>query len=101
MACIASTRDHVNVPDPRKIWVPQPATRLYGAGGGDPESIRDRYVDAYGEGTVQRAELSTCLDLFMLNGMIKPSEFIEVISRKLSKIDEKRRQAANLDSDRG
>jgi hypothetical protein len=89
------------MPDAKKIWVPQPATRLYGAGGNDPETVRDRFVDMYGEGTVQRAELSTCLDLFMLNGIIKPSEFIDVIQRKLYKIDQSRRAAANLDIDRG
>lgn len=89
------------MPGTKKIWVPQPASRLYGAGGGDPETMRDRLVDAYGEGSVQRAELSTCLDLFMLNGIIKPSEFIEVIQRKLYKIDQQRRGIANLDSDKG
>jgi len=88
------------MPGAKKIWVPQPATRLYGAQG-DPETVRDQFVDQYGEGTVQRAELSTCLDLFMLNGMIKPNEFIEVISRKLYKIDQHRRAMANLESDRG
>ena len=87
--------------NPKKIWVPQPATRLYGAQGADPERIRDRLVDAYGEGTVQRAELSVVLDLMMLNGIIKPSEFIDVMQRKLHKIDESRRAAANLDMDRG
>jgi len=84
-----------------KIWVPQPATKLYGAQGADPETMRDRFVREFGESTVQQAELSTCLDLMMLNGVISPTEFIEVISRKLTRIDQQRRAAANLDMDRG
>jgi hypothetical protein len=63
--------------------------------------VRDRFVAQYGENTVQRAELSVCLDVLLLVGIIKPSEFIEVLGRKLHRIDEQRRAAANLDSDRG
>lgn len=86
---------------PQKIWVPQPASRGYGAGGGDPISIRDRLVDQYGEGSVQRAELQTVLDVIILSGLIKPEEFFHVMSKRLHDIDQRRRAAANLDSDRG
>lgn len=77
-----------------KVWVPQPATKLYGAGGTDPETTRDRFVKNYGESTVQRAELSLVLDLMMLNGMINPGEFVDVISKKLQKIEQQRMVAA-------
>lgn len=89
------------MPDGRKIWVPQPATRGYGAGGRDPVSVRDQLVDQYGEGTVQRAELQTLLDVAILSGLIKPEEFFEVMRRRLHHLDQMRRAAANLDEDRG
>ena len=83
---------------PEKIWVPQPATQLYG---GNAESIRDRFVRQYGEASVMKAELSVCLDVMLLTGMIKPAEFVDVLGRKLQRIDNMRRAAANLDADRG
>ena len=86
---------------PPKVWIPQPATKLYGAGGADPESLRDRLVDSYGEGSVERAEISVVLDLLMISGIIKPSEFIDLMQKKLYRIDQKRRAAAGLDIDRG
>ena len=85
----------------RKIWMPQPATRGYGAEGGDPVSIRDRLVQEYGEGSVSRAELQTCLDVLIISGMIKPQEFFDVMRKRLHHIDQMQRAAANLDSDRG
>ena len=88
------------MPNP-KIWVPQPATNLYRTGGNDPETLRDRLVKHYGESTVLRAEVSVLLDLALLTGQIKPSEFVEVLTKKLARTDEHRRAAANLDSDRG
>lgn len=85
----------------KKIWVPMPATRLYGADGAHPQTVRDKFVERYGEATVTQAELSAALDIMMLTGMIKPSEFIEVIGRKLHRIDEHRRAMARLEADRG
>lgn len=84
-----------------RMWVPQPATKMYGAGGGDPISIRDQLVNQYGEGTVQRAEIQTILDVIMLTGMMKPQEFFDLMQKRLYKIDQMRRAAANLDIDRG
>jgi hypothetical protein len=81
---------------PPKIWVPQPATKLYSVGGTDAETVRDRFVRQHGESSVQRAELSVVLDLMMLTGMIKPSEFIEVISKKLSRLEQQRQAAAGF-----
>lgn len=79
-----------------KIWIPQPATKLYGAGNTHPETVRDRFVRQYGESTVQRAELSVVLDLLMLTGAIAPSEFVDVMSKKLSRIDQERQAAAGF-----
>jgi hypothetical protein len=76
--------------------LPQPATELYKGGGGEPVTIRDRFVQQYGEGTVQRAELQVCLDLFMLMNIVKPQEFVEVLERKLRRIDDMRRAAAGF-----
>ena len=85
---------------PGKIYVPQPATRGYSAGGNDPVSVRDRLVQEYGDGTVTRAELATVLDVIILSGLIKPQEFFEVMTKRLAHLDQMRRAAANLDSDR-
>jgi len=86
---------------PPRIWVPQPASRGYGAGGGDPVDVRSQLVNQYGEGTVTRAELQTCIDVLILTGMIKPEEFFDVIMKRVHHIDQMRRAAANLDEDRG
>ena len=78
-----------------KVWVPTPASKLYAdRQGNTPETIRERFERQYGEATVTRAELSTVLDVMMMTGMIKPSEFIEVISRKLARIEAMRQDAA-------
>lgn len=79
-----------------KLWVPQPASNLY-AVGGEAETIRDRFVRQYGEGTVLRSELQICLDLMMLTGVIKPQEFVEVLERKLNRTEAARRRAAGFD----
>lgn len=79
----------------------QPASRGYGAGGGDPVDTRSKLVDMYGESDVLRAELQTCLDVLILAGMIKPQEFVDILMRRLNHLDQMRRAAANLDSDRG
>ena len=84
----------------KKLWVPQPATRLYSAAG-EPESVRDQFVKQYGEGSVEKAEISIVLDLLYLNGIIKPSEFMDLMFKRLHQIDEMRRAAAGLESDRG
>ena len=81
------------MPDPKKVWVPQPATKLYG---GNAESISDRFVREYGESTVSKAELQCVLDFMLLLGIVKPSEFVEVLERKLRRTDELRRHAAGV-----
>jgi len=86
---------------PAKIWVPEPATKLYGTSGGDPQTVRDRLVQEYGEGSVQRCELAVLLDLAMITGQIRPEEFMYVMQVRLDKLDQQRRAAAGLESDRG
>lgn len=83
-----------------RIWVPRPASLAY-RDAGDPVSVRDSLVKEFGETTVTEAEISTILDVFIITGIMKSSEFIETITIRLKKIDQARRAAANLDSDRG
>ena len=75
-----------------------PATKMYGGQGPEPETIRDRFVAAYGEDTVRQAELQVVLDLFMLMGVCKPAEFVEVLTRKLERVDRLRRAQAGIES---
>lgn len=89
------------MPGPQRIWIPQPASNLYKTKDADQETVRDSIVRQFGEQTVQRAELSVVLDLLMINRIISPSEFLDVMHKKLRRIDEQRRLAANLDEDRG
>lgn len=83
------------------LWVPMPAGKLYGIGGAHPQSIRDQLVEQYGAVSVNSAELSVVLDIMMITGMIKPAEFVDLMQRKLHRLDEQRRAAARLESDRG
>jgi hypothetical protein len=85
----------------KKLWVPMPASKLYQAQGADPESLRDQMVRQFGSTTVQEAELSCILDLLMVMGVVKPSEFVDLMQKKLHRIDQRRRMMAQLDEDRG
>jgi len=73
-----------------------PASQLYGGQGPEPESIRDRFVARYGSATVAQAELQVVLDCFMIFGVIKPAEFVEVLQRKLERVDRMRREQAGV-----
>jgi hypothetical protein len=70
-----------------------PATKLYGS---NSESLRDRFVAQYGETTVHKAEHQVLLDLMLLLGVIKPSEFVDVLTKKLQRVDDLRRHAAGV-----
>lgn len=83
------------------LWVPMPATKLYGVDNAHPQTIRDQMVERYGQVTVNSAELSVVLDVMMMTGMIRPSEFVDLMQRKLHRMDEQRRAEARLDEDRG
>lgn len=83
---------------PNKIGVPMPATRLYKEGMNEPETIRDRFIAQYGEDTVRQAELQTVLDMLMLMGVVKPAEFVEVMTNKLKRVDDMRRRQVGMDT---
>lgn len=78
-----------------------PAGKLYGAQGAHPQTVRDQLVARYGQVSVNSAELSVVLDIMMVTGMVKPSEFVDLMQRKLHRIDEQRRAEARLDVDKG
>ena len=81
---------------PDKILVPMPESDLY-----RKTVSRDELVGKYGETTVSRAEVACILNIFMITGVVKPNEFIDLMVRQCQRIDEARRLAANLDVDRG
>jgi hypothetical protein len=67
---------------------------MYAQPGVDAETIRDQLIQKYGSATVQEAEISTVLDVLMIAGVLKPSEFIDLIQKKLSRIEQMRYEAA-------
>jgi hypothetical protein len=81
---------------PDRYGVPMPESEMY------KKSVpRDDLVVRFGETTVSRAEVATILNIMMITGVIKPSEFIDLMVRQCERIDEERRLAARLDEDRG
>jgi hypothetical protein len=76
--------------------VPMPASNLYKAGGAEPESLRDKFIAKYGEATVHQAEHQVVLDLMMLMGVVKPQEFVDVLVKKLERVDRLRREQAGI-----
>ena len=76
--------------------VPMPETVMY------RKSVkREDLVDRYGESTVARAEVATILNILYVTGMVKPSEFTDIMIQQCTRIEEEWRKAANLDEDRG
>lgn len=82
------------MPDP-KIWVPHASSLAFGK---DPEGLRDRFVARYGETTVHNAEHQVMMDLMILGGVIKPNEFVEVLERKLKRVEELRAHRAGVNT---
>jgi hypothetical protein len=80
----------------RKIHVPMPQAAAYGR-----TIDRDQLVRRYGESTVLRAEIAAIMNLLMAVGMISGSEFVDLVVRQCSRIDEERRGVARLEEDRG
>lgn len=79
------------------IHVPMPTPETY-----DPRTVkRSELVARYGENTVLRAEVTTCLNIMLMVGMVKKQEFMDIMLRQLDTIEQKRRAQANLDEDRG
>jgi hypothetical protein len=81
---------------PDKVGVPMPATQLYKRGMDEPEALRDRLCAMYGEATVHNAEHQVVLDMMMLLGVVKPQEFVDVLMRKLERVDRLRREQAGI-----
>lgn len=79
-----------------KIWVPMPEADAY-----KKSMSRDELVNRYGEATVTRAEMAVVLNLFIMMGVIKPSEFVDAMVAQCERIDDIRRREARLESDRG
>lgn len=77
-----------------KPGVPMPATKLYGRGSEEPESLRDQLAARYGEATLHNAEHQVVLDLMMLMGVVKPQEFVDVLTKKLERVERLRQQQA-------
>lgn len=81
-----------------RIWIPTPASKAYGS---DAMTVRDRLVQAYGADDVFKMEVSVVLDVMILTGMLSPTEFMEVMVKKLQKLDDARREHARLERDSG
>jgi hypothetical protein len=62
---------------------------------------RDALVEKYGETTMARAEVAVILNLLVITGFVKPSEFVDAVVSQCERIDDERRAQANLDADRG
>lgn len=58
--------------------------------------VRDRLVQEYGETNVMKAEIAICIQLLMMNGVIKGSQFIEMLEVVLKKADDRNRAAAGF-----
>lgn len=76
--------------------VPMPASKLYTAGGAEPETLRDKFIARYGEATVHQAEHQTILDLLMMMQIVKPQEFVEILTNKLNRVDRLRQEQAGI-----
>ena len=63
---------------------------------GDRQDIRSQLIAKHGETTVLWAELAVVIQLLFAQGVIKPTEFADLVSRQLGRIEERRRQAAGL-----
>lgn len=74
------------------IYVPMPQSNsIYGTG-----SKRDHLIRRYGEVSVMHAEVAVCVTVMAELGIIKKSEFVELVESSLKAADIKRqRQAAS------
>lgn len=76
--------------------VPMPETEMY------KKSVRrDDLVQRYGESTILRAEVASILNIMYMTRMVSPSEFIDIMVQQCERIEDERRAAVNLDSDKG
>lgn len=78
-----------NQPKPH-IYVPMPQSRtVYGDG-----STRDQFIRRYGEVSVMHAEVAVCVTVLSELGIIKKSEFVELVKNALEAADRKRQLQA-------
>jgi hypothetical protein len=59
--------------------------------------VRSKLVMQYGEDTVRWSEIATVVQLMFAVGIIKPTEFIALVEKQCSRVDERRRRAAGFD----
>lgn len=78
-----------NRPKPH-IYVPMPQSRsVYGEG-----SKRDQLIKRYGEVSVMHAEVAVCVTVMVELGVIRKSEFAEMVEAALAAADIKRQRMA-------
>ena len=73
-----------------RVYVPMPKTEGYGG------NLRDELAKKYGEPTVTRAETAVIINLLIYMGVIKGSEFREMIVTACERIEDERRKAAGI-----
>lgn len=71
------------------IYVPMPASNAYGY-----PSKRDQLIRRYGEVSVMHAEVAVCVTILMEIGIIKKSEFVDLVEQALAAADRRRQLQA-------
>ncbi len=72
------------------IYVPMPQSEFaYGE-----KTKRDQLIRRYGEVSVMHAEVSACVSVMILLGIIKKQEFVELVERALQAADLRRQRQA-------
>lgn len=72
------------------IYVPMPTAEGYGG------NLRDQLAQKYGEPTVTRAETAVLINILIYMGVMKASEYRDMIVTMCEKIDGDRRRAAGI-----
>lgn len=86
--------DRPNQPKPH-IYVPMPQSDVaYGPPADDKMPVRDRLIRRYGEVSVMHAEVSVCITVMMGLGLLKKSEFVEMVTQALASADVRRQRQA-------
>lgn len=77
------------------IYVPMPQSdSVYGPAPLEGMSTRDRLIRQYGEVSVMHAEVAVCITVLAELGVIKKSEFAELVSQALAAADRRRQLQA-------
>jgi hypothetical protein len=66
----------------------------YGIPADDKMPFRDRLIRQYGEPSVMHAEVSVCLTVLIQLGILKKSEFLELVTQALAAADLRRQRQA-------